>query len=341
LIQLTDNTLDLLKAFLKEKGSSSFFLITDVLVFSLYGETLWLALQKEGFKGAYFIAPDKEAAKVLAVAENVWHALEVASCDKESVIISLGGGAISDLSGFIASTFLRGVAFISIPTTLLAQVDAAIGGKNGLNSSFGKNRIGTIYSPCLIIINALYLSSLSHRLFCSGLAEVIKYGVIHDAPFFEYLEENISRILDREPEVLKTMVLRSIAIKNALVASGTRDLLNYGHTVGHALEALQNFSLLHGEAVAIGMQMEAILSQRLGKLVSQAVDRQKNLLLKAHLPTDIPQENLFSSLIPLILKDKKNIRDNVVFILPEEIGKASLFSLDTAFVCNIFAKTTI
>jgi 3-dehydroquinate synthase len=134
LIQLTDNTLDLLKEFLKKKGSSSFFLITDVLVFSLYGKALWLALQKEGFKGAYFIAPDKEAAKVLAIAESAWDALEVASCDKECVIISLGGGAISDLSGFIASTFLRGVAFISIPTTLLAQVDAAVGGKMGLTA---------------------------------------------------------------------------------------------------------------------------------------------------------------------------------------------------------------
>lgn len=329
-IVFSENVQSHLKSVIKDQRPSALFIITDREVAHHLGIEIFQNLHE---KTHISFVPKGEAAKQLNIANTLWQEMETHSLDKESLVIAFGGGALLDLSGFVASTYLRGVSLCFIPTTLLAQVDASIGGKNGINTKEGKNRIGTLYHPDHLLINTKFLDTLPLSLFKTGLSEVIKYGVIYDEEFFNQLENSLPKLLKKDHKILNNTIKRCIDIKRKVISLNQRDLLNYGHTVGHALERFENFSYLHGEAVAIGMHIEAQISHKLGYLSLKDLSRQKNLLLKTRLPTDLPPSLKIKQLIPLMLKDKKNIKGGIHFILPNKIGSAKLVLLDNYTDC--------
>ena len=250
--------------------------------------------------------------------------------DRDSLFIALGGGVVGDLAGFTASTYMRGVPYLQIPTSLLAQVDSSVGGKTAVNHPLGKNMIGSFYQPKGVLINTDTLKSLPVRQISTGLAEVIKYGVIADKNLFSYLEENIEKVFSFDDKVLNHIIYKSCTIKAKIVAQdekdkGIRGILNFGHTIGHAIEAETSFTeYTHGESVAIGMVAEAELAQLLGLIDKGFVDRLKNLLLKAKLPIKLP--NLETDrLIKHMQRDKKNKIGKIVFVLPTKLGRVEMF----------------
>lgn len=272
------------------------------------------------------LLPEGEEAKNLHVAEKCWETMVSHGFDKQSVVIALGGGSVTDLGGFVASCYMRGIDSVYFPTTLLGMVDAAVGGKTGVNFKQFKNYIGTFHFPRVIVIDPTCLQTLPKKEFASGLAEVIKYGMIHSSSLFEKLEKHIEE-LPKNEKLLEEIIRESIAIKCHVVESdpynqGERDILNYGHTFGHALESMTNFQeFTHGEAIAIGMACAAHLSHQMGILEdANVVDRQNNLLQRAGLPTQFPDldQNRF---IQLMKSDKKTMANKINLILPVKIGK--------------------
>lgn len=249
--------------------------------------------------------------------------------NRDGVILALGGGVVGDLAGFVAATYQRGVRLIQIPTTLLAQVDSAIGGKTAVNHTSGKNLIGAFYQPETVLIDTAVLTSLPEAIFIEGLAEVIKYGVIYDAAFFEWLEDNTQSVLAREPDALQFIVRRSCEIKAEVVASDEREqnqraILNYGHTFGHALEAETRYGeLLHGQAVSIGMVMAADLALRERLCDERTTQRIRNIVKAYGLPHKAPQVDKVRMLASMAM-DKKVVKGELRFVLPESIGKVVL-----------------
>jgi 3-dehydroquinate synthase len=279
------------------------------------------------------ILPDGEAHKKIDVFLQVIDTLVVDQHRRSTTLIALGGGVIGDVTGFVAACYQRGVGFIQVPTTLLAQVDAAIGGKVGINYRAMKNFIGTFYQPNAVIIDTVFLATLPEREFRAGLAEVIKYGLIQDKIFFDYLCQNIEAILRRSPDFLSYVIEVSCRIKICFVEQdeydkhGRRALLNFGHTFGHALESVMNYTILHGEAVAWGMRKACQLSQRLGYLSQEEVVRVRNLLEQCNLLISTPAGVAAEALITSMRTDKKNSDDNVRLILLKSLGEA--FIADT------------
>ncbi len=276
------------------------------------------------------VLPPGETRKSLQVAEHLYESLLEFRMDRRSALVAVGGGVIGDLGGFVAATYLRGIPFVQVPTTLLAQVDASVGGKVAVNLPQGKNLVGVFHQPRTVLIDPGVLRTLPPREFAAGLAEVIKYGVIRDADLFAFLETHLDRIRSREPAALERILVRSVAIKARVVEkderelSGAREILNYGHTVGHAIEALTGYrKYLHGEAVAIGMDRAARLAERLGRLAPAAVSRQRDLLRRAGLPVEMPKLRA-ADLIAAVLRDKKTRDGKARFVLPERIGKATV-----------------
>lgn len=270
--------------------------------------------------------PAGELQKTLATAGKLHRQLARSGMDRTSVLMAVGGGVITDLGGFVASTYMRGIQVCLFPTTLLGQVDAAIGGKTGVNLPQGKNLVGTFYQPRLVLCDPSVLKTLPPREYVSGFGEVVKYGMIRDASLFEYLEHNVAGIRGRDTDVLDEIVHRCAAIKADVVAkdereSGERAILNYGHTIGHALEAAGNYRTLHhGEAVSIGMEAEAILSMELGIAPLEVLASQNHLLKLCGLPTRVKamaQKKVLSAL----KLDKKNVSGRTRFVLPESVGK--------------------
>ncbi|MBN2057714.1 MAG: 3-dehydroquinate synthase [Candidatus Saganbacteria bacterium] len=320
---------------LKGEGlSREVFVITDPLINDLHGDKLRAGLK--GIKHEVLEVPRGERYKNLKVAAKLIDELVQHSAHRDSLIISFGGGVIGDLAGFVAATYMRGINYIQVPTTLLAQVDAAIGGKTGVNHPKGKNLIGSFYQPKLVYADIQCLSTLPARELRTGLAEVVKYGVIDDADFFKFLEANSHHLNTRAFEdqdtlraslkVWQTIVAESAKIKAKIVAkdeteSGLRMILNFGHTVGHAIETLTRYKAYnHGEAVAIGMVVAARLANRLRLLDNGSVDRLVGLLLKLGLPTEV--EALPAAKIVNALGIDKKVRGGkVLFVLPESIGK--------------------
>ena len=251
--------------------------------------------------------------------------------NRDAAILALGGGVVGDLAGFVAATYQRGVRLVQIPTTLLAQVDSAIGGKTAVNHTSGKNLIGAFYQPETVLIDTDVLSSLPDSIFIEGLAEVIKYGVIYDAAFFEWLEDNSQSVLSREPDALQFIVRRSCEIKADVVASDEREqnrraILNFGHTVGHALEAETRYGeLLHGEAVSIGMVMESDLAWRENLCDEQTVQRIRNIVKTYRLPHKAPTIDK-DRLLESMAMDKKVLKGELRFVLPRGIGSVVLTS---------------
>jgi 3-dehydroquinate synthase len=280
------------------------------------------------FQTTSVILPDGERYKTLEVLNQIFDQLLQQRFDRRCTLVALGGGVIGDMTGFAAACYQRGVPFIQLPTTLLAQVDSSVGGKTGVNHPLGKNMIGAFYQPQGVVIDTDTLQTLENRQLQSGLAEVIKYGLINDQTFFSWLEEHTQALLAREPSALSFAIARSCQNKAQIVAedereSGRRALLNLGHTFGHAIETGLNYEgCLHGEAVAIGICLAAKLSARLGWLAEKEVERIIQLITKTGLPTQIPAGLSASGLLQAMQVDKK-VRDGKIYlVLFKSIGDA-------------------
>jgi 3-dehydroquinate synthase len=310
--------------------SNKIALISNPTVYKFYGKAVVGAIRDSGYDLTEVVIPDGEEFKSLAYTEKIYESLLKAKLDRKSALVALGGGVIGDITGFAASTYMRGIDFIQVPTTLLAQVDSSVGGKTGVNHPLGKNMIGSFWQPRLVWIDTATLETLPRREFLCGLGEVIKYGVIWDKEFFAYLEENRDKILKLDPEALTHIIRRSCEIKSEVVSkdereSGLRAILNYGHTIGHAIETITGYKkYLHGEAVAIGMYMEAKLSQQAGLIDKQEVSRIKALIDSYELPSVMPGEISMNDLTEIMQLDKKTIGGKLHFVLPEKIGSVKI-----------------
>lgn len=304
--------------------------VSNQTVAELYGQRVLNSLKKELFDSSLILIPDGEIYKDYFWAYHILTKLLEIGFDRKSCLVALGGGVIGDITGFVASLYMRGIPYIQIPTTLLAQVDSSVGGKTAVNHSLGKNMIGTFWQPSLVWIDVDTLNSLNEREFLSGLAEVIKYGVIWDAEFFEFLEKNRNKILTHDKDILIKIIKRSCEIKSEVVSrdereSSLRAILNYGHSVGHAIETLTGYtSYLHGEAISIGMVYEAKLSHMLGFLTKEEFERIRKILKEYGLPVDMPAILESSEIIKAILLDKKNLQGKIRMVIPEKIGKMKI-----------------
>ncbi|SHE60339.1 3-dehydroquinate synthase [Desulforamulus putei DSM 12395] len=306
-------------------------LVTDTNVGPLYGQKVADVLLRAGFQVAVAQVPAGESTKTLDQAARLYDMAFDHGLDRTCPVVALGGGVVGDLAGFVAATYMRGVPFVQVPTTLLAQVDSSVGGKVAVNHPRGKNIIGAFYQPRAVFIDVDTLTTLSLRELKAGLAEVIKYGVIWDKEFFAWLEENITRVLNREADALGYVIETCCKIKAAVVEQdeteqGRRAILNYGHTVGHAIEALSGYgTYLHGEAVAIGMVMAARMAVSQGLFNLADCQRIENLIRAIGLPTDMPEGINPHEVLASIYHDKKVIMNKLVFVLPKEIGHVGIF----------------
>ena len=300
-------------------------IITNPIVKGLYGNALKQNLTGDGFRVVTLEVPDGEEQKSLAVAGKLYNKLTNAYAERTTPILALGGGVIGDLAGFVAATYLRGVPLVQIPTTLLAQVDSSIGGKVAIDHGQLKNKIGAFYQPKLVITDIATLKTLDTKTLIDGLAEVIKYAVIQDKELLTYIEDNLDKIKSLDESVLEEIVFRSAKIKAGIVEkdekdSGLRAILNYGHTVGHAIESASDFKIEHGKAVAIGMLAAAKISNRMGILDKNEVLRLNRLIQRAGLPTKMPNLEV-KEIIQTIKHDKKILRGKIRFVLPKLIGR--------------------
>ncbi|MGB4503755.1 MAG: 3-dehydroquinate synthase [Syntrophaceticus sp.] len=307
----------------------SVLVVTNERVGPLYGEQVIRSLKQAGFTPLYYQLPDGEEFKTLESADKLYTEAIINGLDRQSAVIALGGGVVGDLAGFVAATYMRGISLVQIPTTLLAQVDSSVGGKVAVNHPLGKNMIGSFYQPQLVFIDVQVLKTLDPIEVRAGLAEVIKYGVIQDGDFFSYLEEHLEQILALDQGVLSYIIKKSCSIKARVVEldereNGMRALLNFGHTIGHALEALTSYRVYrHGEAVAAGMMVAADIAVGRDLLEKEDRDRLKNLLIRAGLPTTVPIAA--TDILNVLPRDKKARHGRPRFVLPLALGKAGLF----------------
>lgn len=300
--------------------------VTNETIAPLYFETLQKTLP--GHQIDVCILPDGEAYKSLEVLNQIFDKLLSARHNRTTTLIALGGGVVGDMTGFAAACYQRGVDFIQIPTTLLSMVDSSVGGKTGVNHPLGKNMIGAFYQPQAVLADMSLLSTLPVRELSAGIAEIIKYGLIGDYPFFVWLEENIDSLMARDISALAYAVKRSCENKAAVVAQderegGLRAILNFGHTFGHAIETAQGYgNWLHGEAVGAGMAMAADLSWRQGAISEQDLQRIIRLLERAKLPTKAPADMTPAQFVELMGVDKKVLDGRLRLVLLESMGKA-------------------
>ena len=312
--------------------------ITDTNVARHFAKAAVKSLAASGFKPVLITVPAGEKSKRLAVVEKCYDQLAAHRLERKSFIVALGGGVVGDLAGFVAATYLRGIPFVQVPTSLLAQVDSSVGGKTGVNLTAGKNLVGAFYQPRLVLCDLDTLAKLPRREYVSGLAEVVKYGVIYDAVLFAQLERHLPKLLQRDAATLAAVVARCCEIKAAVVGedeteSGLRAILNFGHTIGHAIENSSGYGkFLHGEAIAIGQVAAAKLSQKILGLPSDDVARIEKLFVQAGLPVEIKvnaarRKKLFAAM----LLDKKVSGGEVKFVLAEKIGKVK-------FGCRVATK---
>ncbi len=306
---------------------------------------LYLERTKNVFAGFHVdtvILPDGEQFKTLEQMNSIFDVLLQHRHNRTTTLVALGGGVVGDMTGFAAASYQRGVDFIQIPTTLLAQVDSSVGGKTGVNHPLGKNMIGAFHQPRCVIVDTDALNTLPPREFSAGIAEVIKYGLICDAEFYVWLQQNIDALMARDPELLRQAIYRSCANKAKVVAAderegGLRAILNLGHTFGHAIETAQGYGeWLHGEAVAVGMLMATDFSARLGWIEAAAVDVLRDLLARAQLPLHPPREMSVDQFLALMAVDKKVLDGQLRLVLLQSIGRAittSDFSLNELKNC--------
>jgi 3-dehydroquinate synthase len=317
--------------------------VTNPAIGRRYGTIVSRSLKAAGFESRIITVPEGERAKALRWIAAILDELVEARFERRSVLLALGGGVIGDLTGFAAAIYQRGIPFVQIPTTLVAQVDSSVGGKTGVNHPQGKNLIGAFYQPRLVLIDLETLQTLPVREWVAGLAEVIKYGMIADEEFFSYLEKQMPQLLKRESAPVSHIVTRSCEIKAAVVLQDEREadrrrVLNYGHTIGHALESLGRYRrFIHGEAVALGMVCEASLASHLGYCSDEVVARQQQLIRSAHLPDAMPPLR-FSDLWGAMQHDKKVSNGTVYCVFPEQIGRVCVRPLERAAVKEWFSR---
>ena len=307
--------------------------VTNPTVAQLYLDPVHEALQSSGLEVVPILIPDGEEYKTLSTISMVFDRLVSERFERQSSVVALGGGVVGDIAGFAAATYLRGMPFVQIPTTLLAQVDSSVGGKTGVNHPRGKNLIGAFYQPRAVVIDVALLSSLPRRELVAGLAEVIKYGIIEDPVLFGRLEEKLDGVLAFDRRLLTEVIATSCAIKARVIEKDEREddhraVLNFGHTVGHALEAATHYKrFLHGEAVAIGMAKAAAISYQQGLCDTITLGRIIKLIKMAGLPTEIPEEVSPQSLIEGMEVDKKSAHGKIKFVMCAAIGKTCFHSL--------------
>ncbi len=316
-----------------KSGSRSALVVTDVNVLETHAGQVVRSLREAGWRCEVEALPAGETTKSLEQANRLYDRLIDLQADRHTLVVAVGGGVIGDLAGFVAATYARGIPFVQIPTTLLSQVDSSVGGKVGVNHPRAKNMIGAFYQPLGVLIDTSLLETLPDREYRAGLAEVVKYGVILDASFFEYLETHVAELNRRIPEVLRHVVARSCRLKADVVEhdeferTGLRAVLNYGHTFAHAFEALCGYGeLLHGEAVAIGMVYASRLADRLGRIPVELTTRQEQLLRRLSLPVRLPHPKALpiDSLLGRMQLDKKTVGGQLRFVLPSRLGHVEL-----------------
>lgn len=309
----------------KNHKSGRYVVITDKVVNQLYGKKFITALKDIGLHVSLVEFPAGESSKNMDTVMDIIGKLMEKGADRETCLIALGGGVVGDIAGFVASIFMRSVPYIQIPTTLVAQVDSSIGGKTGVDLAYGKNLIGTFYQPRAVFANLSFLETLPEKEFNNGLAEIIKYGIIDDEKMFRTLEDNMDTIKSRDPKMLLNLVEICCQIKKSVVEidekeQGLRRILNFGHTLGHALEAISQYTITHGEGVSMGMVGAARIAERMGYLKSGEVARIENLTRHAGLPVTIPKSLDGDKIIAHLKMDKKRKGDVVHFVMLKKIG---------------------
>jgi 3-dehydroquinate synthase len=304
--------------------------ITDANVVRPYAEQVQDVLASAKTRVDLAVIEPGEPSKSVAAAASLWERLLHAGADRKSVVVAVGGGVVGDLAGFVAATYARGLPFFQVPTTLLAQVDSSVGGKVGIDLPEAKNMVGAFLQPLGVLIDPATLTTLDDREYRAGLGEVVKYGVILDAEFFAFLENSADAVLRRDPEVLQTVIARCCRLKADVVQrdeferTGLRAVLNYGHTFGHAFEALSGYGrLLHGEAVALGMLCACRLAGRLGRVDRTTVDRQARLLAALGLATALPALDP-GQVLRTMMHDKKVQHGRLHLVLPSRLGHVEL-----------------
>lgn len=328
---------------------SRYAIITDSNVRPLYGDSLETALKNEGLNVEIFSFEAGEQNKTIDTCMAIMRDMSKSKYGRDSAILALGGGVVGDMAGFIAAIFNRGVPYVQIPTTLLAQADSSIGGKTAVDTEYGKNLVGVFKQPEGVYIDVVTLKTLSETDYRTGLAETIKHGVIQDEDFFRYLQENVGLVLERSSESSLYIAKNNCRIKGDVVEvdpheKGLRRILNYGHTVGHAIEKLSDFELSHGEAVSIGMMVAGRIARNYG-FPDSDLERQEKLLKEVGLPTVIPNGIVNESIIEVTSRDKKAKDGQARYCLPVSIGKMHEFNgdfatyVDNSIVMNALQET--
>ena len=315
--------------------------VTDRNVASRYLQGVLRSLRKAGYDPTPIILPPGERTKTLDTIAKILNVLARHKFERQSLLLALGGGVIGDVTGFAAAIYQRGIPFVQVPTTLVAQVDSSVGGKTGVDHRLGKNLIGAFYQPRAVLIDPLTLRTLPRREWVAGLAEVIKYGIIADEEFFAFLEQEIPALLTLEEEPVIRAITRSCEIKAQVVAADEREsdrrrILNYGHTIGHALESLASYrGLIHGEAVGIGLVQEADLARHMGLCGREVVERIRSLVQRAGLSEQVPQAS-FTSLWGAMQHDKKVIGGRVIGVWPVRIGEVVIQPIEQQICAGWF-----
>lgn len=328
-ITIGENLLSQFEHF-KLHSSQRVLIVTNDTIAPIYLKHLMDMLEAHGVKTDFVIVPDGEQYKTMETWNQILTALLANNHTRSSILVALGGGVIGDVAGFAASTYQRGIKFIQVPTTLLSQVDSSVGGKTAINHPLGKNMIGAFYQPQSVVIDINCLKTLPQRELSAGLAEVIKYGIIMDSAFFDWLETHIDDLLNLDVDALSYCIYRCCELKAQVVAADEteqdmRAILNLGHTYGHAIEAELGYgNWLHGEAVSVGMLMAAQTAKLLGLLADKDIERIKNLLIKAKLPVKRPGQMAIESYIPHMLRDKKVISGKLRLVIPTKIGQVEV-----------------
>jgi 3-dehydroquinate synthase len=326
-IRIIENLPHNLKKLLPAKNSfSSLVIITDHRVKKLYGQTLSQELQQQGYKVLLFSFPAGEKYKNYQSKINLENQMLRQACDRNTLILALGGGVVGDLAGFIAATYMRGIQFIQVPTTLLAMVDSSVGGKTGIDTPYGKNLIGAFWQPQMVIANIHFLQSLSQKHLINGLIEAIKIFITRDAKSFYYVQKNLSDILQKKPKHLQTIIQRAVKLKTKIVQHDEKEtheraVLNFGHTIGHALEKISDYKILHGYAVAYGILLEAKIAQLLGFLAEENYLMIQTLFTRLGIQAKHLAQFNIQKIIQATKLDKKIKAGKVQYVLLKNLGE--------------------
>lgn len=318
--------------------ASRFAIITDDKIASLYGKQLQECLASSGVEVYLFSFPNGEQYKTRGTKELLENQLFEKGLGRDTCVIALGGGVVTDIAGYVAATYCRGLPLVMVPTSLLGMVDASIGGKTGVNTPYGKNMLGCIYQPKKVVIDLSTLKSLPKKELANGVVEMIKHGLIADYALFEDLDTYSNQILALDAAILEKAIFESCRIKKEIVEqdekeNGKRRLLNFGHTIGHALERLTQYSLSHGEAVAIGLLVESYLSVKLGILDQTSFDRIKKNLLQYGLPLQLPSRFPIQTILDAMALDKKSLKGQPRFVMIDAIG--SSLAYDSSYCTHV------